>query len=372
MLSSRAMSDTVLILKAQETNGLVGMGEAIELMEEAYREYGHNIAKIIPRRRIEIPLANRDQPAWFWLNVIPGAVPARDAAAVRVAGRHYTYPSEGARIRQKATGAGLVLVWDMPTRKLLGIVQDTVISALRVGATSAVGARYLARRDARTLGVIGAGQQALGQVAALLLVRPGIETLRVYSLHEASRERFAEKLRSRYKLEVQAVDRPEACAAGADIVVCATNSPERVLRGAWIEEGAHVIGMIATDYFDRKRDVDEVVAQRADIVVVNSREQVTQDVQSEVLDAIRRGYLTWQHVNELGELCTGAIPGRIASDQITFHSNNAGMGIQFASLCRRAIDVARERGIGTELPADLFESTPFQSTAGPGAEELIF
>jgi alanine dehydrogenase len=365
------MSDTVLVLKAQETVGLVGMPEAIELMEEAYREYGHRIAKSIPRKRIEIPLADRKEPTWFWLNVIPGAVPARNAAAVRVAGRHYAYPTEGARIRQKAPGAGLVLVWDMDRRRLIGIVQDSVISPLRVGATSGVAARYLARRDAATLGLIGAGQQALGQLAALLAVRPGIRTVKVYSLHESSRERFATLVRQRYGIEAIAVDDPEQCARDCDVVACATTSSERVLRGAWIEEGTHVIGMIATDYFDRKCDVDEVVAQRADIVVVNSIEQVKLDVQSEILGPIRRGWLTWEQVNEVGDLCTGRLPGRIGSDQISFHSNNCGMGIQFAALCQRAIEAARERGIGTELPAELFEA--FSASEGAvGIEQLVF
>lgn len=362
------MSDTVLVLKAEETAGLVGMDEAIQLMEEAYRDYGHNLAKVIHRRRIEVPLAGRKEPTWFWLNVIPGAVPCHNSAAIRVAGRHYSYPSEAGQTRVRSLGTGLVLVWDMESRKLLGIVQDGIISPLRVGATSGVAAKYLARKDATTLGVIGSGQQAVGQVAALLSVRPGIRSIKAYSLRQESRERFAEKLRRRYKVEVETVTSAEAAVRGSEVVVCATTSADPVLKGAWLEEGAHVIGMIGTDYFDRRCDVDEFVGQRADIVVVNSRDQVRQDLQPEIMDPIRRGYLTWEHVHELGELCIGKVAGRIGASQVTFHSNNAGMGIQFASICKRAIEVARERRIGTELPGDLFSSSKYQIDADQDEE----
>ena len=362
------MKDTVLVLKAHETVGLVKMSEAVTLMEEAYLEYGHNIAKVISRRRLEIPLANHKEPTWFWLNVIPGAVPCHNAAAVRLAGRHYSYPMEAGHTRVRSLGTGIVLVWDMEKRRLIGIVQDGVISPLRVGATSGVAAKYLARKDAKTVGILGAGQQAVGQLAALLSVRPSIKSVKVFSVRSESRERFAHKVRESYKIEASAVGSAEECARGSDVVVCSTTSADPVLRGAWIEDGTHVIGMIGTDYFDRRADVDEVVAQKSDIIVVNSRDQVKQDLQPEIMDAIRQGFLTWEHVHELSELCIGKVAGRIGSDQITFHSNNVGMGIQFASICRRAIDVARERGIGTELPGDLFESEQYQIDANKDVE----
>ena len=148
------MDDTVLVLTNDDVRGLVGMEEAIELVEEAYADLGHNNAQVINRRRLHIPLPDMEEPTWYFLNVIPGAVLCQDVAAVRLNSRHVTFPVIGGQKRKQYRGGmtGLVMLWQMSTRKLLAIVQDEGISPLRVGATSggrrqAAGARQ--RRGGR-------------------------------------------------------------------------------------------------------------------------------------------------------------------------------------------------------------------------------
>ena len=134
--------ETVLVLKNEDVRGLVAMDEAIDLVEEAYTELGHNNAQVINRRRLHIPLPNKEEPTWYFLNVIPGAVLSQDVCAVRLNSRHVTFPVIGGEKRKQYRGGmtGLVLLWEMSSRKLLGIVQDESISPLRVGATSGVAA----------------------------------------------------------------------------------------------------------------------------------------------------------------------------------------------------------------------------------------
>ena len=136
--------DTVLVLRNDDVRGLVNMEEAIDLVEEAYADLGHNNAQVINRRRLHIPLPDMDEPTWSFLNVIPGAVLCQDVCAVRLGSRHVTFPVIGGEKRKQYRGGmtGLVMVWQMSTRKLLGIVQDEAISPLRVGATSGIAAKY--------------------------------------------------------------------------------------------------------------------------------------------------------------------------------------------------------------------------------------
>lgn len=353
--------DTVLILRNEEVRGLVGMDEAIELVEEAYADLGHNNAQVINRRRLHIPLPGMDEPTWYFLNVIPGAVLCQDVCAVRLGSRHVTFPVIGGEKRKQYRGGmtGLVLVWQMSTRKLLGIVQDEAISPLRVGATTGVAAKYLVRANARIAGLIGAGQQAVGQVTALMTVRPDIETIKVYSVRPERREKFAAWVSRRFNVEANPVTSAEEAVRGSDVVFTATTAIDPFIKGEWLEDGMHLTGMIGAPRFDARRELDDEVARRADVIVVNSLSQIKQDMQPEIMNPVRKGYITWEHVNELSELCTRTFPGRLGDSQITVHSNNVGMGIQFAAVCKRVIEVARERGIGTELPGDLFMAGEF-------------
>lgn len=350
------MTDTVLILRNEETRGLVGMPEAIRLMEEAYADLGNNRAQVLNREWLNVPLAGREVSSHFLLNVIPGAVPCHNVAAIRLSARHASFPLPGAPRPQAQPGgnSGFVLVWELNTRKLLGLVQDDAISPLRVGATSALAAKYLCRPDVRTAGMIGAGRQAVGQITGLLTIRPSIEEVKVYSLRSERRERFAAWVAQRFGIKTRAVESAEKCVRESDVVFTATSATDPVVKGAWLEEGMHLCGMLGTPRFDTRREMDDEVGRRADIVTVNSIDQVRHDLQAEILDPIRKGYLTWDRVNELSDLCTGKCSGRMGTKQITWHNNNSGMGIQFAAVGKRVIEAARERGIGTELPADLF------------------
>lgn len=352
------MDRDVLVLTNKDVAGLLPMGEAITLMEEAYRDFGFNRAQVLPRRRLTVPQTSGGESRWFWMNVIPGAVPCHGVAAVRVDAAQTAFPLQGNSKRQVFRGdvSGFVLVWDLATRELLGIVHDHAISALRVGATTGVAAKFLAPDAADTLGVIGAGKQAAAQVEALCCVRPTIKRVKVYSPTPESRRRFADTMSSRLDLDVTPVDSAEECVKKSRVVITATNSSDPVLFGRWLDDGCHVVGIVSGSKFDMRREHDDEVVRRSDLLVVNLREQIKLDEQPELMSPLRKGYVSWDAIHELGELCIGKIPGRTASSQITLHNNNTGMGIQFASACKRIIEIARQRGLGTALPADLFIS----------------
>jgi len=351
------MTDGVLVLTTAEASNLVSMPESIALMREAFTDLGHKRAKILPRSRISIPQADAETPSWFWLNVIPGAVPCHGVAALRVDAAQFAYARKGGAARKEYPGdfCGLVLVWDMNTRELLGIIQDHAVSAVRVAATTGVAADYLAPRDAATLGLYGAGEQAFAQVQAICAVRPGVRTVKVFSPREESRVRFCKKIEETLSVSAVPVSMPRDCATGSDILVAATNSNDPIIEGDWIRPGMHIVSNLGGDkYFGQKREVHDEVVQRASFVVVNSKEQVNLDQKTDLISPLRRGFIGWDNIFEVSDLCIGHMPGRTGDSQITLHFNNCGMGIQFASLCKRVLEVAREHGLGTTLPSDLF------------------
>ncbi|MBI3077343.1 MAG: ornithine cyclodeaminase family protein, partial [Deltaproteobacteria bacterium] len=241
------MPSTVLVLNNEQMEGLISMREAIDAMEIAYRELGEGVARLIPRHRIQLP--KKTQPGVdYWFNNIPAAVPAFNTMALRIDSAGVRVREVAGMVRKDFPGdyVGLVLLFDIETNALTAMLFDHYLSPIRVAATSALVAKYLARQQASVVGLFGTGEQARAHAEAFCEIRK-VKRIKVYSPTRANREGFAREMTGRLDVQVQAVDDPRAVVEGVEIVIAATNSNEPVFKGEWLEPGTHVVTIRGSD-----------------------------------------------------------------------------------------------------------------------------
>jgi ornithine cyclodeaminase/alanine dehydrogenase-like protein (mu-crystallin family) len=241
----------------------------------------------------------------------------------------------------------------LETAELLAIMHDFTIEGIRVGATTALGARYLARADATTVGLFGTGKHARTDLEGIALVRP-IRQVKVFSPNPEHRQRFAREMSAQLEIDVTAVDEPEAVVRGVDIVCCATNTNTPVLDGRWLEPGQLVTSIVNSDVVKYRTEVDESTFVRSDLICINDRDSVLANRQRELTEPIERGLFTWEKVHELGDVITGKKAGRERPDDLVLYKNNTGMGIQFAAAGAIVYQEAIKQGVGQQLPSEWF------------------
>jgi ornithine cyclodeaminase/alanine dehydrogenase len=258
------------------------------------------------------------------------------------------------------TGARyLVAVYEQEGGELLALVDGDHLTAARTGATAGVAAKYLAREDSSLVGVIGAGEEARTNFAAIHAVRP-VERVRVFSPREARREAFAAEVRAKYGVEVTAVDRPEDAVAGVDIAIVATNTmnaPDPIaFRGEWMEPGMHVSSIGSTMPILRELDSDTFA--RAELLVVDAPAQMEEEC-GDVIAAVEAG--VYGEPVPLSELVAGNAPGRESDDQITLFKS-VGTAMQDVAAAFAVYETVRASGGGHAF--DLLHLKEFPQSNG--------
>jgi ornithine cyclodeaminase/alanine dehydrogenase-like protein (mu-crystallin family) len=345
----------VLVLKNEEMEGLVPMAQEVEAIEQAFHEMGAGEAVNAPRARLRVQAPGKAEGVQYYFNNIMGLVPGIKSMALRIDSSFSREDEIAGSKRRVYPGnyVGLVFLFDMDSCELLAILDDHVPSVMRVGATSGVAIKYLARKDARVMGLLGSGEQAKSQIEAACSVRP-LERIKVYSPTRANRERFVAEMSRKTGARVTAVETAEEAVRDSDIVTAATNTVDPVVKGAWLSRGCHVNSIVGGDGYLPRRELDDETIVRAGLIVVGYKKQIFLDRQAEFSDRLARGLVRAEDLHELGELLNGACRGRKDDREITLFKNNTGMGIQFAATARRIYEAARAAGIGTELPSELF------------------
>jgi ornithine cyclodeaminase len=269
---------------------------------------------------------------------MPGCLESPPLYGAKLVSLHPLNPAAGRPAVQ-----GFVALFDGVTGSPAALIDGAEITRLRTAAASALATRELARADAVTHGILGAGVQAASHLEAIACVRP-IKRVRVWARNPARAREFADRHAAATGATVEAVMDP-AAAAACDIVSVVTNAGEPVLRGTWLQPGAHL--NLVGAHEPGHREVDSAAVVRA-AVYVDSRAATLREA-GDLLIPIGEGHIDAAHIlGELGEVLEGRAPGRRNAAQVTLYKS-LGIVAQDLYAAAQVLSAARATGAGTAV-----------------------
>jgi alanine dehydrogenase len=322
----------MLILTKREVEKILPLREikkVIKTVEKAFFDFSQGIAQMPPKMYLIFREFDGD------LRIMPAFSKRILMAGTKIVNVHPQNPKKGL-----LSVMAVIVLNDPKTGMPLALMDGTWITALRTGAASAVATKYLARKNAKTLGVVGAGFQAITQIAAISKVRK-IKEILVYDIREEAVQRLA-KILAKEKIKIKKGKLEEVCQK--DILVTATPAREPIVKKEWIKPGTH-INAIGADA-PGKEELDPEILKGAKIVV-DCWEQASHS--GEINVPLAKGLIKKENIfGELGEIVSGKKSGREKEEEITIF-DSTGLAIQDLYTATLVYREAKRKKIGKEI-----------------------
>ena len=343
------MSVEIRYLSQEEVIQVGGLDMAltVEDVQEVYRLY--SLGECVKPHKAVLRWGDLDseRTSRGHVNAMPGYVGGKyDMAGQKWVGGFYQNPS---RYGLPSITA-LVILNDPHNGLPLAVMEGSLISAMRTGAQGGVAARFLARPDSRTIGVIGAGVQSRALLMACKEVLPGLSTALVYDVNEERSRAFCQEMSERLDMSVRVAKTAKATVSASDILASATSAVSPVLKRGWVPEGCLYLQMGAYECeLEAVLDFDKVIVD--DWAEVQHREVPV------LAMAKKAGVITDQDIYaEVGEIVLDKKPARENdTERIFFHA--VGLGLLDIAVATRLLRRAEEEEVGTLLP--LWEAPVF-------------
>jgi ornithine cyclodeaminase/alanine dehydrogenase-like protein (mu-crystallin family) len=322
----------IRIVSEKDLRQAVKMTDAIELMRGAFAELSSGAA-VTPQRIVMEMHWDKSRSI-----IMPAYLPGKKRYSVKIVTLAGNNSTKGLPFIQ-----GLLLLFDSDTGTPLALMDASYITALRTGAASGLATKHLAREDARTAMIFGAGTQARTQLEGIAEARK-LERVLVFSLNKSDAEQFSKEMSPKLDLEIVPVD-SRAKISEADIVSTATTSEVPVFEHADLKPGVHINGI--GSYKATTRELPSETIKHATIVV-DSRTAALAEA-GDIIIPINEGIITANDIHaELGEIILGTKPSRTSENEITFFKS-VGNAAQDLAIAERVFDVSIRLNLGENI-----------------------
>ncbi len=314
---------SIRILSAADVRAALPMPKAIDAMRHAYSQLSAGKAVAPPRQHI-----STDKGVTL---IMPAYLPERSEFGIKVVSVYDDNPNLNLP-RITAT----VLVLDPDTGSPKAFMDGASLTAIRTGAGGGVAADLLARKDAKKVGLFGAGVQARAQLQAVMAVRDITHVNLISRTHASVQQLAAEISEWTDAPEVKLASTPQEVVSDADIIICATTSGTPLFDGNDLQPGTHITAV--GTFVPEKREVDTTAIRRANRIVVDSREACLEEAGDLIIPNA-------QIDAEIGEIVNGDKLGRQSDDEITFFKS-VGVAVQDAVAASAVLVEAEAKDYG--------------------------
>ena len=327
------MNKTLIVNRAQ-CEEILTVEKCIPYMKTALIGISDNQAKVL--QRTMIPHDNGNM-----LANMPASLVTENVAGSKV----IIFP--GPQTAKMGTNQGIIPLFDITTGELIAIIDAELITVVRTAATSAAATDVLAKKDSKTLAILGSGKQGKAHVQGMLAVRD-IKTVYMWDLYFDAAKQACELMKLQYPdVEFIPCETAKEAAVNADIICTTTpGKTERpVLLGDWVKEGAHInaVGTCSA----RGRELDGEAVKKS-VIFSDWTEACHRDA-GDILFNISIGELDeMPPMVEAGEVLAGRHPGRTDENQITMFES-VGISVEDIAAAKMIYQYAKENNIGTWL-----------------------
>ena len=321
-----------LLLKKEEVRGLISMKEVIGTVEEAYRAFNSGQVVQPPYMGIHLPSPRGE------IDFKAGYCAPDEMISMKA--------SSGGFIDNPArhgvpNGMGTILLFDARSCALACVMDGSLITGLRTGASGAVSVKLLARRNAKKIACIGTGNQARMQIRAINEVMK-IQEIHAWSRNPEPLSKFKTDIESELGIPVVMANSKREAVEQADILVTTTRGKGPLVEAGWVKPGTHIVA-IGTDQ-QGKQELDPEIFRGAKIV----NDSIEQCIgKGETQHPLNGKIMGKDDIHaEIGEILLGTKPGRENDEEVTIF-DSTGMAIQDNTTATKIYRNAIERGVGT-------------------------
>lgn len=321
----------VRVISGNDLRRLLPFDACVAAVGQAMRGVSAGRALMPLRQFMQLP--DRDgKLAWM-----PGALDEPECFGIKLLSLFPGNPRVGL-----SSHVGLYVLYESAHGRPLAIMEASALTAVRTAAASVVATQALARKEAKTLAMIGTGEEARSHVDAFQAVRP-FERLMIWGRRDEAAHELAAYARRAGCEQVEVVASARAAAAEADVICTVTGSPTAVLFGREVRKGTHLNLVGASIPSSREVDDDLVAMSR---YFVDYRGSAMAQA-GELLDAIKAGRITEAHIRgEIGDVLSGSVPGRVSEDDVTVYKS-LGVAAQDLTSAMLVYRNALDRDLGT-------------------------